>query len=149
MWDSDFCVGIMGMKNDMDLSFVLLIWTMVWYDEATLCYPVHRAESRGAVEDAHVLGVGSDPMPGDYFVEILMYCNCIRGLHREQWGCFLVSVRILGGGAHFFTVSRSCASSSLVLFTSSGRRNIHVPFLCSMSRVPPLNLSRYSPRPGA
>ena len=53
------------------------------------------------------------------------------------------SYLVSSGGAHCFTVLLHLSFS-----TSSGRRNIHVPFLCFTSWVPPLSLSRHSLRPG-
>ena len=82
MWDSDFCVGIMSMKNNIDLSFCGIDWnhcSMTWW--VTLCYPVRRKESRGVVEDAQVVGVGSDPIPGDDF------------LRSKLLECFLGDIR--------------------------------------------------------
>ena len=133
MRDSDFCVGIMSMKNNMDLSFcgIDLNHGMIWW--ATLCYPVHRAESRGAVEDAHVRTRCRD-------IDVTVFGVSTWNNGDVSGECsYLVS----SGGAHCFTVLLHLSFS-----TSSGRRNIHIPFLCSTSRVPPLNLSRHSPRPG-
>ena len=134
MWDSDFCVGIMSMKNNIDLSFCGIDMNHAWYDmmsDALLfrspsreqggCWGCSRTRCRDI--DVTVFGV-STWNNGDVSGE----CS------------YLVS----SGGAHCFTVVLLHLSFS----TSSGRLNIHVPFLCSTSRVPPLNLSRHSPRPG-
>ena len=132
MWDFDFLYWDHEYDN-MDLSFGgikggLNHRGMVWW--ATSCYPVHRAESRGGCwgcsrtrcrDIVTVFGV-STWNNGDVSGE----CS------------YLVS----SGGSHCFTVLLHLAFS-----TSSGRRNIHILFLCSTSRVPPLNLliSRHCP----
>ena len=116
--------------DNMDLSFDGIISGlnhrgMIWW--AALCYPVHRAESRGAVKDAHVLGV-----------EILM--KRYSGFPHGTMGMVLVFVHP--------AVPTAIYVLHILFSTSSGRRNKHVPFLCSTYRVPPLTLSRHSPRPG-
>ena len=62
-------------------------------------------------------------------------------------GMFLVSLRILYHPAVptvllYFFIFRSLPLRDDVIYI------LRIPFLCSTSRVPPLNLSRYSPRPG-
>ena len=71
---------------------------MIWW--APLCYPVHRAGSRGVVEDAHVLGV-----------EILT--ERYSGFHHGTMGTFLVRFRLL----YYPTVPTFyCNSSSFALY---------------------------------
>ena len=75
MWDSDFCVGIMCMKNNMDLSFVVLVWTMVCYDERRFVIPFTETRAGGLLRML------------TYSVS-RYWCNGIQGFHMEQWGCF-------------------------------------------------------------
>ena len=106
-WDSGFSLEFFSMSTWI-LSFVaVLVWvTMVWW--TMLCYPVHRPGSRGAVEDAHVLGF-----------EIFM--KRYLGFPQEQQGCFLW---ILHHPVVLFT---------LLLY---GTTKIYVPFCVSTSWVP-------------
>ena len=117
-WDSDFCVGIMSMKNYMELGFVVLIWTtMVWYDERRFVIPFMEQRAGGLLRMVTY--------------SVSRYWGVRTLYHPAVPSCFTLPVLL-----------------HLSFSTSSGRRNIHAPFLCSTSRVPPLNLSRHSPIPG-
>ena len=108
MWDSDFCVEIMRMKNSMELSFVVLIWTtMVWYDERRFVIPVTEQRAGGLLRMLK------------YSVS-RYWCNGIRGFHMAQWGCFW--------WVFVYCIIRRPTVPVLHLSfsTSSGRRSIHI-----------------------
>ena len=151
-----FCVGIMSMITWIWVLVILIVvWTtVVWYDERRFVMPFTEQRAGGLLRMLK------------YSVS-RYWCNGIRGFHMEQWGCFWW-VFLSRYHPVVPTVSLYVpVLLHLLLSTSSGRRNIHVPFMCSISRVPrlnhqhefptvtfwlwrlpPLNLSRHSPRPG-
>ena len=118
MWDSYFCVGIMSMKNNMDLSFMVLIWTtMVWYDEQSFVIPFTEQRAGGLLRML------------TYSVS-RYWCNGIRGFHMEQWRCFWwVFVSYIIRRCPLFY----CTSSSFVLYLFGTTHYTSVPFLCSTS----------------
>ena len=122
-WDSDFCVGIMSMKNYMELGFVVLIWTtMVWYDERRFVIPFMEQRAGGLLRMV-TYSVSRYWGDGNW------------GFHIEKWGWFWwVSYLVSSGGAHCFTVPVLHLSFS----TSLGRRTTSVFYIsCTpFERIP-------------